>query len=219
MRAHVRTRMRITATPTHMDTHMCPVVARLVRARSRPARPTRRPIGGAVFRRGGGGTHRILRLGQSAAAGSAASSVLPASLRANRAAAPGGSGPPLARRSDARASHARAGLGRRPTTGNAAAAASNAARRGPAPGAAAPRAAAQRRHRRERARRRRGGRGTHRVSKSLHWPSDSGSALTFVEEMILPEHRARVRHAPAAHQWADVGANGAEAMERRPRMP
>ncbi len=34
--------------------------------------------------------------------------------------------------------------------------------------------------------RRRGSGGTHRYSKSLHWPSDSGSAVTLVEKMDLP---------------------------------
>jgi hypothetical protein len=43
-------------------------------------------------------THSSFRLGHSAATGSAASSVLDASLRANRAAAPSSSGPPLTRR-------------------------------------------------------------------------------------------------------------------------
>jgi hypothetical protein len=47
--------------------------------------------------RGGGGTHKISRFGHSAAAGSAVSSVPSACLRANRAAAPSGSGPPLTR--------------------------------------------------------------------------------------------------------------------------
>jgi hypothetical protein len=47
--------------------------------------------------RDGAGTHNLFRLGQSTAAGSAASSVLYATLRANRAAAPGGSGPPRPR--------------------------------------------------------------------------------------------------------------------------
>ncbi len=30
--------------------------------------------------------------------------------------------------------------------------------------------------------------GTHRYSKSLHWPSHSGSAFTFVESMALPRN-------------------------------
>jgi hypothetical protein len=200
IRTHTHARTAAYA-PTHA--HMYPAV-HVWRARSRPARP-RVGASAGPCERGGGGTHSRLRFGQSTAAGSAASSVSPAHLRAHRAAAPGGSGPPrTARRSAARASHARVGLGREPTTGNAAAAASNAARRRPQ--RPARQRHAHRRHRRERARRRRAR--THRVSKRLHWPSDSGSAFTFVRSMYLPEHRARVRPAPAAHQWRDVGSKG-----------
>ncbi len=41
--------------------------------------------------------------------------------------------------------------------------------------------------------------GTHRVSKSLHWPSDSGSAFTFVAEMDLPRIACACGRARCAH--------------------
>jgi hypothetical protein len=118
-RAHTRTlgcirRMRAYVC-THMHallrTHTCmthvPSRARLVRAlTTRP--PTHRPTRRGRCERGGGGTHISFRLGHSAAAGSAASSVLCASLRAHRAAAPGGSGPPLTRAGRPRAPAKRA---------------------------------------------------------------------------------------------------------------
>ena len=65
---------------TYARTHV-PSRARLVRARSRPARPC---VGASARprERGGGGTHRNWRFGHSTAAGSAASSVEDASLRA-----------------------------------------------------------------------------------------------------------------------------------------
>jgi hypothetical protein len=172
-RAYVRIHTHALLIHTYARTHV-PSRARLVRARSRPARP-RVGASAGPCERGGGRTHSVLRLGQSAAAGSAASSELAAYLRANRAAAPGGSGPPPTMRARGSAAADDRQRRRRRIQRRAA----------PAPGAAAPRAAAQRRHRRDRARRRRPAR-THRVSKSLHWPSDSGSAFTFVEEMALP---------------------------------
>ena len=80
---------------THICTHTCTQSCTSgARADDPPAHAPAHSAGAGV-KRGGGGTHRILRLGQSAAAGSAASSVSPAFLRADRAAAPGGSGPPL----------------------------------------------------------------------------------------------------------------------------
>ena len=64
---------------TQARTHV-PSRAHLVRALARsPARRQHRPGRGSAA---GGGTHRYFRLGQSAAAGSAASSVLDADLRA-----------------------------------------------------------------------------------------------------------------------------------------
>jgi hypothetical protein len=166
-----------------------------------------------------GGTHSFFSFGQSAAAGSAPSSELDADLRATSAAAPGGSGPhPTARRS---------GRARQPCA------------------RVARPMADDRRHRRrriqsraapaERAARKRtqqqrsagiaanahggggGGRRTHRVSKSLHWPSHSGSAFTFVPEMDLP----RTARACGRARRATMGGRGverAEAMQRRPRM-
>jgi hypothetical protein len=59
--------------------------------------------------------------------------------------------------------------------------------------------------------------GTHRCSKSLHWPSHSGSALTFVEPMYLPRTGRARAAAPAARQWADVGSNG-RSDRKSPRM-
>jgi hypothetical protein len=157
--------------------------------------------------RGGAGTHSFLRLGQSAAAGSAASSVKYATLRASCAAVPGGSGPPLtARRSAARASHARAGLGRRPTTGNAAA--SNAARLGPSArrGSATRRSAAP------------------APPRTRTAAAAAGRDAQFLQELEPAEplgerphlrggdgpavHNAPLRPAPAARRWADVGSNG-----------
>jgi hypothetical protein len=102
---------------TYARTHV-PGRARLVRARSRPARP-RVGASAGTCERGGAGTHSFLRFGQSAAAGSAASSVLDASLRAHRPAAPGGPGPPLTRAGRPRAPAMRArgsADGRRPAT-------------------------------------------------------------------------------------------------------
>ncbi len=138
--------------------------------------------------RGGAGTHSLLRLGQSAAAGSAASSVLSANLRAQPCGRAGRLRPTAnARRSAARASHACAGLGRRPTTGNAAAAAANAARLGPsARRGSATRSSAAAGTAAHAHGGGGGGRGTHRYSKSVHWPSHSGSASTFVPTMYLP---------------------------------
>ena len=189
---------------TYARTHV-PSRARLVRARSRPARPR---VGASArpCERGGAGTHSVLRLGQLAAAGSAASSVLVAYLRANHAAAPGGPGPPLtARRSAARASHACAGLGRgrRPAT--------------PPPPHPTPRSAAPAPRRGSASRSSAapanahgggGGRGTHRVSKSLHRPSESGSACTFVEEMDLPRTARACGPRPPRDELADVGQTG-----------
>jgi hypothetical protein len=126
IRSHAHTR---TAAPTHMHTHMDLVVRVYARARTPRRVRTRRGRGSAAV----GGNHSIFSLGQSTAAGSAASSELDATLRADRAAAAGRLRPhpvPRAGRA-ARASHACAGLGRRRTTGNTAAAASNAARRRP----------------------------------------------------------------------------------------
>jgi hypothetical protein len=64
----------------------------------------------------------------------------------------------------------------------------------PTPRGAGPSAPAPQRHAQQRSARTAanahggggGGRGTHSSSKSLHWPSHSGSALTFVEPMPLP---------------------------------
>ncbi len=156
--AHARIHLHThacTATYTHMHIPMY-LVVHAKRARRSPH--TTRSASAGPCERGGGGTHSFFRLGQSTAAGSAASSVLYAYLRANRAAAPSGSGPPQKRAGRTRAPAMRAWARPRPTPG-AAAAASNAARCGPAPGAAAPVAAARRPHRRERARRRCRGRG------------------------------------------------------------
>jgi hypothetical protein len=122
-------------------THIC--AHTYVPSRARLARAARHPPEHAPAcrrgrcERGGGGTHSCFRLGHSAAAGSAASSVLYAHLRANRAAAPGGSGPPRPRAGRPRAPAMLARGSAAPTTGNADAAASNAAWRGPARGAAA----------------------------------------------------------------------------------
>ncbi len=193
---------------THICEHICTQWC-IVSSTRAARRPLRVGASAGPRERGGVVTHSCFRLGQSTAAGSAASSVVCASLRANRAAAPGGSGPPPdARQSAARASHERAGLGcgRRPATPPP----PHPTPRGaaPAPGAAAPRAAARRRHRRKRARRRGGGRGTHSSSKSLHRPSDSGSTFTFVRAINLPEHRTRVRPRPPRNDGQTWGRTG-----------
>jgi hypothetical protein len=198
-----RTRMHALLIHTYARTHV-PSRARLVRARSRPARP-RVGASAGPCERGGAGTHSEMRSGQSTVAGSAASSLLDASLRAHCAAAPGGSGPPLtARRSAARTSHAHAGLGRgrRPETPPP----PHPTPRGSAlaPGAAAPRAAAgtaANAHRRRRAR-------------DAQFPQELALAEPLGERIHLrgadgpAAHRARVRPAPAAQRWADVGPNG-----------
>jgi hypothetical protein len=130
MRAHVRTRMRITATPTHMDTHMCPVVhVWSVRAHDPPDPRVGASAGPC--------------LGAAAAAltvqSGSASPPPPAAPRARCRTRP--CAPTVQPRRAARAHRERAPVGRArqpcargarpaPTTGNAAAAASNAARRG-----------------------------------------------------------------------------------------
>jgi hypothetical protein len=93
---------------------------------------------------------------------------------------------PNARRSAARASHARAGLGRGRRPATPPQPHTNAAWCGPAPGAAAH---AQQRSAGTAANAHGGGGGrgvTHSSSKSLHWPSDSGSAVNLVPPMDLP---------------------------------
>jgi hypothetical protein len=189
---------------TYVHTHVPRGASCLVRASL-----TTRPRGGASAgpcERGGGGPHSVFRLGQSAAAGSAASSVSSASLRANRAAAPGGSGPPRTRAGRLRAPDTRA-RGRRPTTGNAAAA-SNAARLGPsARRGSATRSSAAPAPPRTRTAAAAAGAGrtvppracTGRATRGAPSPSWSGCSCR------APRARAA---APAAHQWADVRSNG-----------
>jgi hypothetical protein len=213
--AHARIRMHThacSAAYTHTHTHMYPVV-HVSRARSRPARPRVGASAGA---------------GVSAAAGhSQTLEVGPVGRRRQRrelgvargpARQPCGSGPP--RRSAARASHACAGLGRRPTTGSAAAAASNAARCGsaPRPGSANARQR-MRRPRRKRARRWR------RRARDAQGLQELAPAEPLGERLHLrgadapAVHRVRVRPAPAAQPMGGRGDERAEAMERRPRMP
>jgi hypothetical protein len=50
------------------------------------------------------------------------------------------------------------------------------------------------------------GGGTHRVANSLHWPSDSGSAFTFVREMDL-RCTARACGRACRAQCTDMGSN------------
>lgn len=206
MRAYVCIRTHAllrTHTCTHTCTQSCTSSARA--ARDPPAHAPAHLSG--PCERGGGGTHRYFRLGQSTAAGSAASSVLAAYLRATRAAAAGRLRPTPHRAPVGSARRPRArGARRRPTTGNAAAAASNAARCGPAAGAAAH---AQQRSAGTAANAHGGGgRGTHRVSKSLHWPSDSGSALTFVAAMDLPRTARACGPRPPRDQGRTWGRTG-----------
>ncbi len=206
MRAYVRPHTHALLR-THLRTHTYPVVHVWCARAHDPPDPA------SAHRRGrvsaaAAGTHRILRLGQSAAAGSAASSVSYAYLRAHRAAAPGGAGPPRPRAGRPRAPAVRARRsadGRRPATpppphptprGSA-----------PAPGAAAPRAARSA--------------GTAAIA---HGGGRRARDAQLHQELALAErlgerrhlrgvdgpavHRARVRPAPAAHRWADVGPNG-----------
>jgi hypothetical protein len=120
-----------TATYTHMCTHTCTAwctsSARAARPPARPPRASHRP---AVKARRGG-LSQCLQLGPVGRLRQRRELGLARVPARQRAAAPSGSGPTLtARRSAARASHARAGAAR-PTTGNTAATASNAARRRP----------------------------------------------------------------------------------------
>ncbi len=98
--ARIRTHTHALTAHTHQRTHTCTQSCTAgARADGPPA--TRRRNRRGQCERGGAGTHSDFRLGQSTAAGSAASSVKRAYLRANRAAAPGGDRPnPDARRSD-----------------------------------------------------------------------------------------------------------------------
>ncbi len=150
--------------------------------------------------RGGGGTHSSFRLGQSTAAGSAASSVLSASLRADRAAAPGGSGPP----------RTRAGRPRRQ------------------PCARAARPTADDRQRRRGRIQRRAARpqrpAQQRTAANAHGVQAAGANAQGLQELALAEplgerlhlrggddpaaHHVRVRPAPAAQRWTEVGTNG-----------
>ncbi len=162
-----------------------------------------------------GGNHSLFSLGQSTAAGSAASSERIACLRANRAAAAGRLRPhpvPRAGRAAA-ASQARAwlGRGRRPATPPRPQANAAWCRPGARPGSARGSSAAPPPPQTREAAHGEGG--THRVSKSLHWPSDSGSAFTFVEPMDLPRTAracGRARRATSGKRSVDR----AEAMER-----
>jgi hypothetical protein len=63
-----------------------------------------------------------------------------------------------------------------------------------------------------------GGRGTHSSSKSLHRPSHSGSAFTFVEPMTLPRTARACGPRPPRDEWADVGQTG-RSHGKSPRMP
>ncbi len=163
IRMHTYARTAHTHICTHTCTQSCTSGARALTTRPPPRRRSRQ----GRCERGGEGTHRYFNLGQSAAAGSAASSVPPASLRANRAAAPCGSGTPLnARRAAFGPPRTRTCRTRAPAMRARGSAEADdrqrhrrriqrrmvrpSARRGSA------RAAAQRRHRRQRARRRGG---------------------------------------------------------------
>ncbi len=79
------------------------------------------------------------------------------------------------------------------------------------------RSTAPRRHRCERAWRRRGGRGTHRSSKSMHWPSHSGSAFTFVEATRLPRTARACGPRPPRNNGRTWGRTG-RSHRKSPRM-
>ena len=59
---------------------------------------------------------------------------------------------------------------------------------------------------------------THRVSKSLHWPSDSGSALTFVEEIHLPRTARACGPRPPCDNRQTWGRTG-RSHGKSPRLP
>ncbi len=127
----------------------------------------------------------------------------------HRAAAPGGSGPPRSRAGRTRAPDMRA-------RGSAAAddRQRRIQRRAVRPGArrGSARVAAQRRHRRERARRRLGGAGRTVPPRACTFRATRGAPSPLCRRWTCRAPRARAA-APAAHQWADVGTNRAEATE------
>jgi hypothetical protein len=209
IRMHTHARTAHTHLRTHRCTQSCTSGARALTTRPTARRRNRR----GRCERGGGGTHSVFNFGQSAAAGSAASSVVCACLRAHPCGRAGRCSADRERAPVGRSRQpcARARLGQRPTTGSAAAAASNAgAERPQRPARQCHAAAAQRRHRRERARRRRRARDAQflqelapaeRLGERLHLRGVDGPAA----------HRARVRPAPTAQPMGRRGDERAKA--------
>jgi hypothetical protein len=218
--AYEYTRMHCYAR-THMRTHTCTQSCTSSARARKPARPRVGAIGGA------GVSAAAAALTESSASASRPPPAAPRAGSYTRACAPTvrpcRAAPahrdraPVGR---ARQPRARARRGRRPTTGNAAAAASNAARGGPRFSARCGSATRQQRsagtaanaHGRRRRR-------AHSSSKRLHWPSDSGSAFTFVPSMYLPHTARACGPRPPRNQWADVGSNGLKPQESRDACP
>jgi hypothetical protein len=193
---------------TYAHTHV-PSRARLARALT--TRPTTVGASAGPCERGGGGTHRCFRLGQSAAAGSAASSVLPASLRADSAAGAGRLRPKPGRApvGNARQPCVR---GARPTADDRQRRRRRIQRR-----VVRPRRQARQRHAQQcsagtvanaqRARRRRQA-GRTVPPRACTGRATRGAPSPSWRRSTCRTPHARVRRAPAAHQRADVGTNG-----------
>jgi hypothetical protein len=203
-----------TATHTHTcaHTHMY-LVVHVWCARRSPHNTTRVGASAGPCERGGRGAHTVSRFGHSTAAGSAASSELRASLRANRAAVLGGSGPPRPRAGRQRCETCSSGAWPRPTTGNAAAAASNAVWCSPAPRRGSANAATRAPGTAANAQGGGGGRRGRTGSPRACTGRATRGAPSPSWRRWTCRGRARVRPAPAAKQWTNAGANGPKPQE------